>query len=80
MSIIFFIKKGQCLNRVIISLLIMIMAGVSYNFFDLTVATYFQNLKGNALYEFFHFLTEFGKAGYFLLPSIGFYFTIKKRI
>ncbi len=67
------------MNRVIISVLIMIMAGFSYNFFDLPVATYFQNLKGNGLYAFFHFLTEFGKAEYFLVPAAGFYFYNKKK-
>lgn len=57
----------------------MIMAGFSYNFLDLPVATYFQNLKGNGLYEFFHFLTEFGKAEYFLVPAAGFYFYYKNK-
>ena len=79
MFIISFIKKGQDLNRIITSVFIMSMALVSYNFFDLPVATYFQNLKGNRLYEFFHFLTEFGKAEYFLLPAAAFYFYYKKR-
>jgi len=47
----------------------MIMALVSYNFFDIPISTYFYALKGNGSYVFFNFLTEFGKSEYYLIPG-----------
>ena len=66
-------------NYLLASLLIMIMAGVSYNFFDITVATYFQHLKSSPLSHYFSILTELGKAEYTLVPAGLLYLYYKNR-
>lgn len=56
--------------RVIVSGAIILVALLSYNLFDLPVAIYFQDLKGDKIYEFFHFLTKFGQLEYYLIPAL----------
>ncbi len=65
--------------RVIVSGFIMIAALLSYNFFDLPVARYFQNAKGDMLYEIFHVLTKFGQIEYYLIPALVVYLYYQKR-
>jgi len=59
-------------------MLVMMMALLSYRYADLPVAIYFQHSKGDAFYEFFHFITKFGQIEYFLVPAALFYLYYKK--
>lgn len=67
------------MSRVLTSLAIMILAGFSYLYTDLPVAIYFQHLKGDALYNFFHAITILGQIEYYLIPALLIYLFYKKR-
>ena len=66
------------MNRIVISIAIMIVAGLFYSYIDLPIAIYFQHSKGDIFYEFFHAITKFGQIEYFLIPAVVLYFYYKK--
>ncbi len=63
----------------LISALVVLMAVLSYNLFDLPAALYFETLKSSRLEKVFAFITVFGKAEYTLIPAALIYLLYKKK-
>jgi len=54
---------------IIYSYVTLILAAVSYAYFDLPVALYFQSILYGDVYDFFHLITESGEGVYWIVPT-----------
>ncbi len=52
---------------------------LSYNFVDRSVATYFHELRGSELQQFFKSITFLGNSEWYLVPSILLFFYFRKK-
>ncbi len=62
-----------------ISILVAILALISFIFFDQRVVEYFYSIKGGEVYQFFRYVTKLGQSEYLLIPAIFIFLYFRKK-